>query len=1278
MSTQQEIYVAGSKNGPPMLNKDNYVLWSSRLLRYEKSKPNGKLIYNSIMHGLYVRRMIPEPADDQAIQTILMGLPEDIYATVDSCETAQEIWFTSTDGELIESYYHRFSKLMNDFKRNKHFREKIVTNLKFQNNLQQEWRRHVTIVQQTKDFHEVDYTQLYDFLKYNQIENGLIVILEIANQNVNQNGNGNVLAARAEGNGNGNNGNQQASTSGTQTDKALVYDLDGSAEVHEYENCYNNDILNMFTQEEQYTELLEPISEPYQVQQNDSNVISAVSSVEQCWGTVEHNPAIVEEARAYFKSLYNNLVIEVEKVNSVNHKMKETNADLTTELARYKNQEKCFEINQEKNDKLERCYQKSVYQEQFLTKKINSLHLSSAKTITTLNEEIANLNNQLSKEKSTVSYLQQEKKKLKSDFKTREDELLDKQIQLKNKIKELDNILVKTGQSIQTMHMLSPKPDSFYHTEQKMALGYQNHFYLKQAQQKQQSLYNGKVLLEKHDPPVVYDLEETLQLAQVSRLKMKELNKEIKPANYAKINQLLEVFVSQKAKSQADESLAKHKALEYEIERLLRAVVCQDIMYNVQSNSVVDTSNLQTELDHTKEKLETCIIKKEKEYAIERLQAQLGDLKGKSKDTPYVSDTLDPLSHKLEDENVSLEFQISEQKDTTKGVDNTAKTRRPQPRSNTKNDRVPSVSKSSYIENKEVEVEEHHRNLLLSKNKKHMSSECNNIKLAIQNDKSEVFCAMCKQCLITSNHDVCMLNYVNDMNSCVNNFNANVSNTANNKKHKPKVKKPKKVRSKERLALLKPSKPRIYLRWSPTGRIFDLKGKIITSSESEFLGTVRFGNDHVAVILGYDDLQWGNILIARVYYVEGLGHNLFSVRQFCDSDLEVAFRRNTCFVRNLKGVDMLKGNRTTNLYTINLHEMASASPIFLIALATSTKKKQKGISPTQTCSKFKGDVTPSSYGFVWSDENRKYQWKADFSLVILLLPALTEFTTELTKKIMETMNVTFDELSAMAFEQRNSKPGLQGMTSRQISSGLDLTYARSTITSQKPTKRELDLLFEAMYDDYIDGQPSAAPRTTLGAQAPQVLQTSMASTTRADTAPTPINSSLQATVIPNTSQDVNKLEPEQQHVQQQDDQAQLQPEVVDDNVLNAMLDGNTFVNLFAPPSTREPSRPVLTRNQLRIDGDMCIYALTVSTMEPRNVKEAMIDPAWINSMQEELLHLKRLDNMVIRNKTHPVVRGYRQEEGIDFEESFALVARMEAIRIVLAYVAHNNVQIILP
>ncbi|GKB66703.1 retrovirus-related pol polyprotein from transposon TNT 1-94 [Tanacetum coccineum] len=103
-----------------------------------------------------------------------------------------------------------------------------------------------------------------------------------------------------------------------------------------------------------------------------------------------------------------------------------------------------------------------------------------------------------------------------------------------------------------------------------------------------------------------------------------------------------------------------------------------------------------------------------------------------------------------------------------------------------------------------------------------------------------------------------------------------------------------------------------------------------TKNYRKFLGTVRFGNDHVAAILGFSDLQWGNILITRVYFVKDLGLNMFSVGQFCDLDLEVAFRRNTYFVRNLEGVDLLKGNHTTNLYIINLHEIASTWYVLLL------------------------------------------------------------------------------------------------------------------------------------------------------------------------------------------------------------------------------------------------------------------------------------------------------------------------------------------------------------
>nr|GFA97553.1 hypothetical protein [Tanacetum cinerariifolium] len=182
------------------------------------------------------------------------------------------------------------------------------------------------------------------------------------------------------------------------------------------------------------------------------------------------------------------------------------------------------------------------------------------------------------------------------------------------------------------------------------------------------------------------------------------------------------------------------------------------------------------------------------------------------------------------------------------GLDNT-KTRRPQPRSNTKNDRVPSASKSSRSKNKEAK----------SRGRKHK---------------------------------------------------ANVSKNKTQQKNQPEITKPKKVGFIKRLATPKPRKSKLSLRWSPTGKLFDTGGKLVAFSKSEsqvdysngcskhmtgnlkllinfvwkFMGTVRFGNDHVATILGFG--------------------------QFCDSDLEVAFRRDACFVRNLEGVDLLKGGKS--------------------------------------------------------------------------------------------------------------------------------------------------------------------------------------------------------------------------------------------------------------------------------------------------------------------------------------------------------------------------------
>ncbi|GKD13134.1 retrovirus-related pol polyprotein from transposon TNT 1-94, partial [Tanacetum coccineum] len=111
----------------------------------------------------------------------------------------------------------------------------------------------------------------------------------------------------------------------------------------------------------------------------------------------------------------------------------------------------------------------------------------------------------------------------------------------------------------------------------------------------------------------------------------------------------------------------------------------------------------------------------------------------------------------------------------------------------------------------------------------------------------------------------------------------------------------------------------------------------LTNFVRKFLGTVKFSNDQIAKIIGYGDYQIGNVTISMVYYVEGLGHNLFSVGQFRDSDVEVAFRKHTCFVRNLEGVDLLLGSRGTNLYSLSIRDMMASSPICLLSKATKTK-----------------------------------------------------------------------------------------------------------------------------------------------------------------------------------------------------------------------------------------------------------------------------------------------------------------------------------------------------
>ncbi|GJT31081.1 retrovirus-related pol polyprotein from transposon TNT 1-94 [Tanacetum coccineum] len=426
---------------------------------------------------------------------------------------------------------------------------------------------------------------------------------------------------------------------------------------------------------------------------------------------------------------------------------------------------------------------------------------------------------------------------------------------------------------------------------------------------------------------------------------------------------------------EAGESLAKHKALELEIERLLRAVVTfhifrsmrhevlrihwdtllgtvvsQDIMSIVQSNSVVDTSNLQTELERTKERFENCIIKKENEYAklwndwykkceeckydkisydkayndmqqkIEWLQAQLGDLKGKSKDTPCVSDTHDPLSQKLENENVELEFQAlnyakenAHLKTTYKNLFDSIYVTRTQAK--TIIDSLQNKLHDTIYENAKLRSQLFD---MVSEQKDITKGTSVNTKFANQSTKRKPSLQPLRNKFVVRQPNAFQSERPKLSNPGF--FKRiNPSKTFRKDKFVPINK----VRASVRTNPITVSQSHVITKKdvNSDSNGFYSTGVDVTAKTRrphrtcnqtvskfyffswQFLGTARFGNDHIAAIL----------------------------------DLKVAFRRNTCFLRNLEGVDLLKGNRTTNLYTINLHDMASASLIYLMARATSTK-----------------------------------------------------------------------------------------------------------------------------------------------------------------------------------------------------------------------------------------------------------------------------------------------------------------------------------------------------
>nr|GEY92366.1 putative ribonuclease H-like domain-containing protein [Tanacetum cinerariifolium] len=263
------------------------------------------------------------------------------------------------------------------------------------------------------------------------------------------------------------------------------------------------------------------------------------------------------------------------------------------------------------------------------------------------------------------------------------------------------------------------------------------------------------------------------------------------------------------------------------------------------------------------------------------------------------------------------------------GVTSYPKASGSQPKSNPKTNRISTAKGAN-----KLPVED-----LPRTNKSHLRTtnrvdSSSRLKHNVINSNSDSMCRTCNKCLTSFDHDMCVaicMKYV-----------VRPHSTRHNCEIERKIKqvwKPKHVELKMKQVWKPEQVVQIVLWYLDSGCSKHMTGdrSRLLNFVKKFIRTVRFGNDHFGAIMGYRDYVFGESIISRIYYVEGLSHNLFSVGQFCDFDLEVAFRKHSCYVRDTDGVDLIKGSRGSNLYTILAEDMMKSSPICLLSKASKNK-----------------------------------------------------------------------------------------------------------------------------------------------------------------------------------------------------------------------------------------------------------------------------------------------------------------------------------------------------
>nr|GEZ29126.1 retrovirus-related Pol polyprotein from transposon TNT 1-94 [Tanacetum cinerariifolium] len=466
---------------------------------------------------------------------------------------------------------------------------------------------------------------------------------------------------------------------------------------------------------------------------------------------------------------------------------------------------------------------------------------------------------------------------------------------------------------------------------------------------------------------------------------------------------------------------------------------------------------------------------------------------------------------------------------------------------NTKKDRIQQTQSRA----KKNKLEAYPRNVRTSFHNKKSVVNAKNI-ASVPNSKlnvnSDLQCDTCNGCLFSNNHDSCVLEFINSVNARV---------------------KSKSAKKPMNRIIWKPTGKvftTIRYRWRPTGRIFTIVENVVqivlwyldsgcskhmtgdcsqlTNFVNKFLGKVKFDNDHVAKIMGYGDYKIGNVTISRVYFVEGLGHNLFSVGIFHETSVARSPQRNGVIERRNR--TLIEAARTIE----NLGKLQPKADIGIFI----------GYKPTKMAFWIYNRLTPELAELIGSPSSTTVDQDAPS-------PSKSKTTPETQPPVIPN-----------DVEKGNHDIEVSHM-------GNDLLFGMSILEVASNQSSSMVSSHTIMHLDHQ---------------------------------------------IPQHNSKWTKDHPL-------------------DNIISQI------------------ARPVSTRLQLHEQALFCYYDAFLTLVEPKTYKDALTKSCWIEAMQEELNEFERLDN-----KARLVARGYRQEEGIDFEESFAPVARLEAIRIFLAYAAHKN------